>query len=143
VIEASRDELIYSTSRLSASRVLRARKVLAFIFDKLDLGAAAAAHRGRQSSVASINSRITALPFGNKSGTSAMAIPGGGRGAAGAAAGQNQSVHLGGETDQPEDLIELVCGDTVVDPLITLAALKQYYGSGGDMLLLYRPKKHV
>ena len=92
--------------------------------------------------MASINSRITALPFGNKSsGTGAMAIPGGGRGGQGQAA-QNQ-VHLGGETDQPEDLIELVCGDTVVDPLITLAALKQYYGTGGDMLLLYRPKKHV
>jgi WD repeat-containing protein 48 len=67
-----------------------------------------------------------------------MAIPGGGRGHA-----QNANqLHLGGETDQPEDLIELVCGDTVVDPLITLATLKQYYGSGGDMLLLYRPKKH-
>jgi WD repeat-containing protein 48 len=43
----------------------------------------------------------------------------------------------------PEDALELVCGDTVVDPRITLATLKQYYGSGGDMLLHYRPRKGV
>ena len=93
-----------STTRLSASRVLRARKICAFIFDKLELSPA----RGRTA-----------------------------QGTNGSQAVQN------GADELPEDVIELLCGHTVVDPKITLATLKQYYGTGGDMLLHYRLRQGV
>lgn len=50
---------------------------------------------------------------------------------------------LGGDSFSPEDVIELYCGMSVVDPKITLATLKHYYGSGGDMLLHYKLKEGV
>lgn len=131
-----------STSRLSASRILRARKVMAFIYDKLELGTA----RGRTGSIVSINSRITALPRKSSTSASSGAVPIPGANQAQQGQGHRGSIsagNSGADEYHPEDTIELVCGDTVVDPLITLATLKQYYGSGGDMLLLYRPKKGV
>lgn len=47
------------------------------------------------------------------------------------------------DTFAPEDVIELSCGSSPVDPKITLATLKHYYGSGGDMLLYYKLKEGV
>jgi WD repeat-containing protein 48 len=107
---------------------------MAFIFDKLELGA-----RGRSGSIVSINSRITPQPQGQI--TSALT--------------QSQPATLGssplaespfpaeGESLAPEDVIELVCAMQTVDPKITLATLKHYYGSGGDMLLHYKLKEGV
>lgn len=122
-----------STTRLSASRILRTRKIMSFIFDKLELGSA----RARAGSIASAHSRITSLanriasnptpPAGPNQAIITEHSPGVGAGSEGSA----------------EDTIELLCGDHVVDPKMTLATLKQYYGSGGDMLLHYRPKKGV
>lgn len=99
---------------------------MAFIFDKLELGSSKShglsAHR------------IAALASRKLSGATAQpATP------------QQQSLteHTPNTTHEAsaEEFIELICGDHVVDPKMTLATLKQYYGSGGDMLLYYRPKK--
>lgn len=115
------------TTRLSASRILRARKICAFIFDKLELGPT----RGRAGSVISINSPITNT--GTRRPSTQPQV-----------GGAPQSNQPGNAVEIiPEEVIELVCGDTVVDPKITLATLKQYYGAGGDMLLHYRLKKDV
>lgn len=116
------------TTRLSASRVLRAKKILAFIFDKLEL----APGRARQGSIVSIQSRIAAIPrkVSGQSGAGGASLPGG------------KPASIAAEHD-PEDVLELLCGDAVVDPKITLATLKHYYGSGGDMLLHYRLKEGV
>lgn len=125
---------------MSASRILRARKVMGFIYEKLELGT----QRGRSSSIISLHSRITPNP---RKTSNALPIPGAGTGSArgsisaaiastapGPAAADEELVY-------PEDAIELLCGDLVVDPKITLATLKQYYGVGGDMMLHYRLKK--
>jgi WD repeat-containing protein 48 len=106
-----------STTRLSASRVLRARKIMLFIYEKLELGPPSRTRQGSMSTTA----RISALGQRRPSGQPQAADP---------------------EPANPEEMIELVIGETVVDPRITLATLKQYYGSGGDMLLNYRLKKN-
>ena len=106
---------------------------MAFIFDKLDLGPA----RARAGSIASAHSRITALASRRSS-----AAPTSGQ----ALITENTRGTSPTNFDpgaMPEETIELLCGDHVVDPKMTLATLKQYYGSGGDMLLHYRPKKGV
>lgn len=126
-------ELTCSTARLSASRVLRAKKIMAFIVDKLDLHPG----RGRAGSIASLHSKITSNPRKTSNPVVPASIKSSGAGVGG-------SDHAGaGEPLEPEEVIELVCGSTVVDPKITLATLKHYYGSGGDMLLHYRPKEGV
>jgi len=109
-------EMPEGTTRLSASRVLRARKIMLFIYEKLELGPPSRSRQGSMSTTA----RITAL---------------------GQRRASNQAGVISEEGPNPEDVIELVIGETVVDPKITLATLKQYYGSGGDMLLNYRMKK--
>jgi len=107
---------------------LRAKKVLAFIYDKLELGSS----RARSGSIISANTKIG--PAGARrasvvSGTGANTQTANGGGS------------VNGDHDiYPEDMIELLCGDFVIDPKITLATLKQYYGSGGDMVLNYRLK---
>ncbi|WWC62960.1 uncharacterized protein I303_105558 [Kwoniella dejecticola CBS 10117] len=101
-------ELPEGSSRLSASRALRARKISAFIVDKLDL----------------YNPGKFKLPSALTKHT-------------------RRSSTTNDETlPQPEEIIELICGHEVVNPKITLATLKAYYGSGPDMLLHYRIKKH-
>lgn len=104
---------------------------MAFIFDKLELG-----HRGRSGSIVSINSRITPTP---RTGNNAPAeLPN--------SPPRHESPFLAdgaAESFAPEDVIELMCGMQVVDPKITLATLKHYYGSGGDMLLHYKLKEGV
>jgi WD repeat-containing protein 48 len=102
---------------------------MAFIFEKLELGST------RQSSIISLHSRTTA-PGRKGSGISGLGLSTRGASGADVAATEDEVVY-------PEDALELVCGDIVVDPRITLATLKQYYGSGGDMLLHYRPRKGV
>ncbi|OCF44317.1 hypothetical protein I317_01762 [Kwoniella heveanensis CBS 569] len=103
-------ELPEGSARLSASRVLRAKKISAFIADKLDLFPQRSARAG-------------SLPL---------------------ISGHNHRGSISGDYEgSPDELIELVCGQTVVDPNITLATLKAYYGSGPDMLLHYRLKKGV
>lgn len=102
---------------------------MAFIFDKLELGPS----RGRAGSVTATTSRITGP---------------GGRRISNAIAANNtpnaSSPSLSVPDDfQPEDIIEVLCGDHVVDPRMTLATLKQYYGAGGDMLLNYRLKAGI
>ena len=110
---------------------------MAFIFDKLELG-----QRGRSGSIVSINSRITPQPralSGSESTQAPAELP------------NSPPKHdspfpidsLGGDTFAPEDVIELTCGMAPVDPKITLATLKHYYGSGGDMLLHYKLKEGV
>lgn len=110
---------------------------MAFIYDKLELG-----HRGRSGSVVSINSRIT--PQGQGQGqvqppnqiTAQLGI-----------SPPSESpfrMDIGQESEfNPEDVIELSCAMQSVDPKITLATLKHYYGSGGDMLLHYKLKEGV
>lgn len=94
-----------------------------FIFDKLELGTA----RGRSSSIISLNSRIDPKPrkFSNPP-------------------PQATSAHAALDkldVARPEDAVEILCGEEVVDSNMTLATLKHYYGSGGDMVLKYRLKK--
>jgi WD repeat-containing protein 48 len=129
-----------STTRLSASRILRAKKIMAFIFDKLELGHA----RARASSIHSAHSRISALanlkisnPLSSHGHSHSPPLAGQ------PTLTEHSPGHHVGSEGSAEDTIELVCGDHVVDPKMTLATLKQYYGSGGDMLLFYRPKKGV
>jgi WD repeat-containing protein 48 len=93
-----------------------------FIYEKLELGPPS---RNRQSSM-STTARITAL---------------GQRRTSVQTSASNATTPTVDDTQSPEDVVELVLGDMVVDPKITLATLKQYYGTGGDMLLHYRPKK--
>ncbi len=121
--------MLRRSTRLSASRVLRARKICAFIYDKLELGPS----RARTGSVVSQNSRITNLNLRRSvSGQAQTTTP------------QSSQIVLNTDSDMAsEDVIELLCGDSVVDPKITLATLKQYYGAGGDMLLHYRLKQDV
>lgn len=107
---------------------------MAFVFEKLDLGST----RARSSSIVSLHSRITNNPIRKSSTTLPVPIIQPGVGRRGSAADDDDS-----EMVHPEDALELLCGDVVVDPKITLATLKQYYGSGGDMLLHYRPRKGV
>ncbi|ORY31816.1 hypothetical protein BCR39DRAFT_587333 [Naematelia encephala] len=131
-------EMPEGTARLSASRVLRARKIMAFIIDKLEL----IPSRARAGSIASVHSKITGLPPRRSSTTAAASAvhnitssPNSGPLSPGLS-----SVETEGDI-APEDVLELLCGDHVVDPRMTLATLKQYYGTGGDMLLHYRLKK--
>lgn len=123
-----------SATRLSASRILRARKIMSFIFDKLELGPA----RARAGSIASAHSRITALTSKLANSNAAPTPPT-------QASLTEHSPGVFGQASEgtAEDTIELLCGDHIVDPKMTLATLKQYYGSGGDMLLMYRPKQGV
>lgn len=107
---------------------------MAFIFDKLDLGA-----RGRSGSVVSINSRITPQPRGQATSALTQSQPP----AMLASSPPTDSPFSSDETFAPEDVIELVCAMQTVDPKITLATLKHYYGSGGDMLLHYKLKDGV
>ena len=123
------------TTRLSASRVLRARKICAFIYDKLELGPS----RARTGSVVSTHSRTTNLAQRRSVSIASTAdqnrsnlIPNG--------SSQVQLASVDADMP-PEDVIELICGNTVVDPKITLATLRHYYGGGGDMLLHYRLKQ--
>ncbi len=87
----------------------------------------------RTGSVVSQNSRITNLNLRRSvSGQAQTTTP------------QSSQIVLNTDSDMAsEDVIELLCGDSVVDPKITLATLKQYYGAGGDMLLHYRLKQDV
>jgi len=121
--------MLRRSTRLSASRELRARKICAFIYDKLELGPS----RARTGSVVSQHSRITNLNLRRSvSGQAQTTTP------------QSSQIVLNTDSDMAsEDVIELLCGDSVVDPKITLATLKQYYGAGGDMLLHYRLKQDV
>lgn len=134
-MEAVADAFRSRTTRLSASRVLRAKKIMAFIFDKLELG-----HRGRSGSVVSINSRITPNP---RAAAAAAGAPAELPGSPPTTTKNHDSPFPTDETFSPEDVIELVCGMQPVDPKITLATLKQYYGAGGDMLLHYKLKDGV
>ncbi|ORX37083.1 hypothetical protein BD324DRAFT_624711 [Kockovaella imperatae] len=108
-------EMPEGSTRLSASRILRAKKIMAFIYDKLDLGAQ------RRASLSSVTGKLAGLSVK--------------RGSVGDAGDQVKP-----DEALPEDILELLCGTHVVDPKMTLATLKQYYGSGGDMLLHYRFK---
>ena len=114
-----------STTRLSASRILRTRKIMSFIYDKLELSSR------KSGSLASAQSRISSLA--NRLASNPPPVPG--------QASITEHTPAQANESSPEDAIELLCGDHVVDPKMTLATLKQYYGSGGDMLLLYRPRK--
>lgn len=106
---------------------------MSFIFDKLELGHA----RARAGSMSSAHTRITSLASRIAS-HPPPAAPGQ------AVITEHSPGHGGvGSEGSPEDTIELLCGSHVVDPKMTLATLKQYYGSGGDMLLHYRPRKGV
>lgn len=108
---------------------------MAFIFDKLELG-----HRGRSGSIVSVNSRITPNPRAQATGGQIAELPN--------SPPRHESpfpidLNSSEATFSPEDVIELSCGSQVVDPRITLATLKHYYGSGGDMLLYYKLKEGV
>lgn len=127
---AEADLISRRTTRLSASRVLRARKICAFIYDKLELGPA----RARTGSVVSQHSRITTQ---RRASNAPLQTP-----QSQAQAGGNSLSPIDVDL-APEEVIELLCGDTMVDPKITLATLKQYYGAGGDMLLHYRVRQDV
>jgi WD repeat-containing protein 48 len=107
---------------------------MAFIFDKLELGA-----RGRSGSVVSINSRITPQPRGQATSALTQSQPS----AMLPSSPPADSPFSSDESFAPEDVIELVCSMQTVDPKITLATLKHYYGSGGDMLLHYKLKDGV
>ncbi|WVR06650.1 hypothetical protein IAU60_003682 [Kwoniella sp. DSM 27419] len=98
-------ELPEGSARLSASRVLRAKKISAFIADKLDL-------------VPQARARAGSLPHIRR-----------------------LSAHNIEFDGQPEEMVELLCNNNLVNPNITLATLKAYYGSGPDMLLHYRLKQ--
>ncbi|WWD18801.1 hypothetical protein CI109_103256 [Kwoniella shandongensis] len=132
-------EMPEGTSRLSASRVLRARKITAFIAAKLNLFP----ERGRSGSVISTHSKITPILSSVRGSISHSA--GGGGATLGSGGMMPNRPSLGdGEGDiPPEEYLELLCGQSVVDPKITLATLKAYYGSGPDMVLHYRMKKGV
>ncbi|WWD05216.1 hypothetical protein V865_003289 [Kwoniella europaea PYCC6329] len=110
-------ELPEGSARLSASRALRAKKISAFIVDKLDLYNPS---KLKLPSFASHHLRKDSMSHGRRSSTS------------------NED-----SLPQPEEIIELICGNEVVNPNITLATLKAYYGSGPDMLLYYRLKKGI
>jgi WD repeat-containing protein 48 len=107
---------------------------MAFIFDKLELGA-----RGRSGSVVSINSRITPQPRGQVTSALTQSQPP----TFSTSPLAESPFPAEGESFAPEDVIELVCSMQTVDPKITLATLKHYYGSGGDMLLHYKLKDGV
>lgn len=111
---------------------------MAFIFEKLDLGNS----RARAGSIISIHSRITTNP---RKTSNTLPIPIAGLGVSGRRPSATDSAITNEESElvYPEDALELLCGDRVVDPRITLATLKQYYGGGGDMLLHYRPRQGV
>ncbi|KAK8858907.1 hypothetical protein IAR55_003138 [Kwoniella newhampshirensis] len=132
-------EMPEGTARLSASRVLRARKIAAFIVAKLNL----VPERGRSGSVISMHSKIS--PLSPRRGSTTNTGPSsGGLGLAQTGTGAASISSQGGDGEiPPEDYLELLCGPTVVDPKITLATLKAYYGSGPDMVLHYRLKKGV
>jgi WD repeat-containing protein 48 len=112
---------------------------MAFIYDKLELG-----NRGRSGSIVSINSRITPQAPNQPTSTLTqsqpaqlgMSPPSDSPFGSGSGAGANGDFN-------PEDVIELTCAMQSVDPKITLATLKHYYGSGGDMLLHYKLKEGV
>ncbi|EIW67604.1 hypothetical protein TREMEDRAFT_64196 [Tremella mesenterica DSM 1558] len=121
-------EMPEGTKRLSASRVLRARKILSFIYDKLEIGS-----RDRSSSIVSLNSRI--IPQPRKS--SITSLPP----FSNPTTRTNHDEEFSSTGVGPEDILELLCGDEKVDPKMTLATLKHYYGQGGDMVLHYRLKR--
>ncbi|KAK4684516.1 WD repeat-containing protein 48, partial [Tremellales sp. Uapishka_1] len=108
-------EMPENTGRLSASRVLRAKKIMGFIVDRLELDPVKnGIERPRANSTAS-QIRRSSIVSSNGRGPVEDGTP-------------------------PDEIVELICGDAVVSPTITLATLKHYYGSGGDMTLLYRLK---
>ena len=119
--------MFHSTTRLSASRILRARKIVAFIYDKLDLGSQ------RRAGLAAAGARLSALAA-KRSG--APAAP-----SQATIVESSEPLKPDDSSTLPEETLELLCGNHVVDPTMTLATLKQYYGSGGDMLLHYRYKQ--
>ena len=119
VIRASTD--VVRSTRLSASRILRARKIIAFIYDKLDLGSA------RRAGLAAAAGRLSALT------KQRSPVPG-----QATIVESSEPLKPDDSSTTPEETLELLCGNHVVDPTMTLATLKQYYGSGGDMLLHYR-----
>lgn len=109
---------------------------MAFIYEKLELGQRARTGSLAQSKLGALAARKFSSghdqsnnPFGGQSG----------RGGAATIDDQRRGSIV--EDFSPEDALELVCGDHVVDPRMTLATLKQYYGAGGDMQLYYRPKQ--
>lgn len=126
-------EMPEGTTRLSASRVLRARKIMAFIFDKLNL--APAVQRARQESIGGGGA-------GSPPGVGLKGLPAGSPPLRNTRA-DSLGLTPGIDEHTPEQVIELLCGTEVVDPRITLATLKQYYGTGGDMLLHYRLREGV
>ncbi|WWC88328.1 uncharacterized protein L201_003237 [Kwoniella dendrophila CBS 6074] len=150
-------ELPEAHARLSASRALRAKKISAFIVDKLKInlnnpsistnlpnqslvsvpGSINSNSNSRnsisgqsqtqtQSPRRSLNTTMTNSSFGATTTTNTTSSNG----------------NNGGEAIKPEDVIELTCGNELVNPNITLATLKAYYGSGPDTLLYYRLKKN-
>ncbi|WWC71103.1 uncharacterized protein I206_105056 [Kwoniella pini CBS 10737] len=110
-------ELPEGSARLSASRALRAKKISAFIVDKLDLY-----NSNNNNKFKLPNNLMIKHTTSSSSNTKRIAMD------------ENLL--------QPEEIIELICGNEIVNPKITLATLKAYYGSGPDMLLHYRIKKH-
>lgn len=117
-----------SAARLSAARILRVRKVINFVYDKLELGSARGGRRESISSLARNNVRRSSLAGGPGSPPArAMSIGGG---------------SVDGDYDErPEDVLELVCSDVVLPPLMTLAQLRQNVWQGmGDVVLHYRYK---
>ncbi|WRT68109.1 uncharacterized protein IL334_005084 [Kwoniella shivajii] len=133
-------ELPEGSARLSASRALRAKKISAFIVDKLELNANSLQSSMSNSSLnlslkkpnslLSAQSRVSASLQGRRSSTTTSTDD--------SSSQQQQQLQV-----PPEEIIELLCGNTLVNPKITLATLKAYYGSGPDMVLHYRFKKGV
>lgn len=119
-----------SAARLSAARILRVRKVIKFVYDKLELGNLKATRSGSITSLNRTNVRRLSATGGTSSPpTRAMSIGGN---------------SIDGEVydERPEDVLELVCSDVVLPPLMTLAQLRQNVWQGmGDVVLHYRLKQ--
>ncbi|TPX32848.1 hypothetical protein SmJEL517_g04124 [Synchytrium microbalum] len=111
-------ELPNNTSRLSANRMLRVRKLLAYVVDKLDL---------HPPGVVKPDTKHMRSLSGQSTGATLFA------------AQMAAAADLGWTREKPEMWLEMLCHDKPVPPKMTLATIRAYlWKSGGDLVLSYR-----
>ncbi|KAG9008693.1 hypothetical protein FRB93_006239 [Tulasnella sp. JGI-2019a] len=126
-----KNEPIAESSRLTAGRTLRVRKVLQYVRDKfepLDVKAAKAKASPRHSASAPSSApKVDEVPS-NASKPPEDPIP------------EEETEILA----RPEDVYELICNDTVLPMTMTIGAIRHYvWRQGGDLTMYYRRKNIV
>lgn len=140
-------DVVHSNARLTASRILRMRKVAVYVSQKLELdhdnnGAPQAKRRASDSLHSRAPSSSSLAALGGKSPLPAAASTNGtSTPNSSLAATSTSPVTTNGAHRRAEDEIELLCNGQLVPWTMSLGAVKQFvWAKAGDVLIGYRAK---